>query len=78
MFFRNEKTAILPVIHNYFVSYVFSKDNQLTFGHCTIHRDKKMDTSDEIQSVAKLIAEKNEKDGMVTIISFVKLKEEME
>ena len=60
--------------YHYFVSYVFARNNQLTFGHCAIHRDKKMNTIEEIKNVAKGIAEHNQIEGMVSIVSFIKIK----
>ena len=60
--------------YHYFVSYVFARNNQLIFGHCAVHRDKKMNTTKEIEDVAKFIAEHNKWDGMVSIVSFIKIK----
>ena len=60
--------------YHYFVSYVFVRNNQLTFGHCAVHRDKKINTTKEIEDVAKGIAEHNQIEGMVSIVSFIKIK----
>ena len=60
--------------HHYFVSYVFVRDNVLTFGHCTVDGEKRIDNSEEISQLAKDIAEANKIDRKVTIITYIKIK----
>jgi len=59
----------------YFVSYIAINDNNVTYGHCGVNRDKEILSMDDVEDVAKIISEENNFSKMVTITNYIRLKE---
>ena len=58
----------------YFVSYIAVNDNDVTYVHCGLDRDREILSMDDIISIANAITTNNKFSNMVTITNFIELR----